>query len=132
MYEEIIKVIDTLAAKLGVAIDWSAANVAPYLQQLAERYIGYKITSNIYETVAWVLAAIVFWVLFSICYRKSEWNQYGFDDNDGWCIGAMACGIIGTAATVVSTIMFFVCGHEIIACIMLPEKVILEYLKGII
>ena len=34
MSEEIIKVLDALAEKFGVAVDWTSANVIPYLEQL--------------------------------------------------------------------------------------------------
>lgn len=34
MSEEVIKILDALAEKFGLAIDWTSANVLPYLQQL--------------------------------------------------------------------------------------------------
>ena len=34
MSEKIIKVIDALADKFGLAIDWTSANVMPYVQDL--------------------------------------------------------------------------------------------------
>lgn len=126
MSEEIIKVIDALAAKFGIAIDWTAANMMPYLQQLAERYISYTIASNIYWIVVWAFVTIVLWILCYTCYRKANFA----DDEDAW---AFAFGLTGLAGIIVTAIFvgtLFFNVKEIITCIMLPEQVILDYLKG--
>lgn len=39
MSEEVIKILDALAEKFGLAIDWTSANVLPYLQQLCDKYV---------------------------------------------------------------------------------------------
>jgi hypothetical protein len=38
MSEEIIKVLDNICAKIGIAIDWSAENVWPYVMDVLGRY----------------------------------------------------------------------------------------------
>lgn len=43
MSEEVIKILDALAEKFGLAIDWTSANVLPYLQQLCGKYVTYEI-----------------------------------------------------------------------------------------
>ena len=47
MSKEIIKILDALAEKAGLAIDWTSANVFPYLQQLCSKYVTYEITTSI-------------------------------------------------------------------------------------
>lgn len=37
MSEEIIKILDHIGSKFGVAIDWTDKNVMPYLQELADK-----------------------------------------------------------------------------------------------
>lgn len=44
MSEDIIKVLDNLAQKFGIAIDWTSQNAMPYLEDLA---IGLSKKSNI-------------------------------------------------------------------------------------
>ena len=39
MSEEIIKVLNDLASRFGVAIDWTNQNIVPYLQDLMTRFI---------------------------------------------------------------------------------------------
>ena len=47
MSDEVIKVIDALAERFGIVIDWSSENVIPYLQQLCDKYITYEIITSI-------------------------------------------------------------------------------------
>lgn len=126
MSEEIIKVVDALAAKLGIAIDWTAANMMPYLQQLADRYIGYEIATNIYWIVVWAFAAIVLWILCYTCYRKADFE----DGGDNWAFAFGLTGFAGMLVTAIFVGTLFCNVKEIITCIMLPEQVILDYLKG--
>lgn len=37
--EQIIQVIDNLAQKFGIVIDWTDENIVPIFQQLADKYI---------------------------------------------------------------------------------------------
>lgn len=39
MSEEISKVLDVLADKVGIAVDWSSANIIPYLQQITDKMV---------------------------------------------------------------------------------------------
>lgn len=55
MSEEIIKVLDVLAEKFGLAVDWTSANVIPYLEQLCGKYVNYEIATS----VVWLLLGII-------------------------------------------------------------------------
>jgi hypothetical protein len=44
--EQIIQVIDKIAEKIGIAIDWSQENILPYMQDLLRRYTTMQIVSN--------------------------------------------------------------------------------------
>lgn len=60
MSNEIITVIDHLCDKLGIAVDWTADNAMPMIQQLIEKYARYLLVNNIAWLCVWV-------VLFGIC-----------------------------------------------------------------
>lgn len=45
--EELIKVLDYLFSKFGVAVDWTSNNVFPYLQTLAEKLVRFEINTSI-------------------------------------------------------------------------------------
>lgn len=44
---EIIKVLDYLGEKFGIAIDWTSKNVLPYLQALVDKFIKWEISTSI-------------------------------------------------------------------------------------
>lgn len=51
MSEEIIKVLDNLGQKFGIAIDWTSQNVLPYLQDLMTRFISLQNT----KAIIWIV-----------------------------------------------------------------------------
>lgn len=63
MSTEVIKVLEYLGDKLGIAIDWTTENVIPYAGQLFSRYVTLKITYASIGTfigVVLVITAIAF------------------------------------------------------------------------
>ena len=44
---EVITILNDLCAKFGIAIDWTADNVMPYIQDLGNRFISYTLTMTI-------------------------------------------------------------------------------------
>lgn len=71
MSEEVIKILDALAEKFGLAIDWTSANVLPYLQQLCGKYVTYEIATS----VVWILIGIC--LLFVGKYAIEKQNIVG-------------------------------------------------------
>lgn len=47
MSDEIIKVLDALAEKFGIAVDWTRQNIQPYIEDLCHRIVGYELTTSI-------------------------------------------------------------------------------------
>ena len=46
--DQIIKVLDEVGKRFGLAIDWTQQNIVPYLQELSHKIINYEIwTSSI-------------------------------------------------------------------------------------
>ena len=56
MSNEIIKVLDDLAARFGVAIDWTAENIMPYLTEIFKRHTTYEIIMCVVD----ILGATIF------------------------------------------------------------------------
>lgn len=55
MSEEIIKVLDNLCEKFGIAIDWTSQNVVPYLKELVGRFINYEVVTSIF----WIIVGVI-------------------------------------------------------------------------
>lgn len=124
MSTEIIKVLDDLSKRFGVAIDWTDKNVMPYLQDLYVRYIRYRMCG----AVLWLVVGIILLIIGVKCFI---WLKKYYDDDkrydstsemDGF---ALFCGIT-TLCISVPMILWNV--NSIILCATLPEKMIIEEL----
>lgn len=130
MSEEIIKVLEYLGDKLGIAIDWTKANVMPYAEDLFKRYATLKITNagiTIFIGLVLCITAIVLAVKickkYSIAKANKENNMFWIYDYGN--IGTTDSGFvaIGLAATfaIASVILFGIGISELISWIIVPE-----------
>lgn len=130
MSEEIIKVLDALAEKFGLAVDWTSENVITYLEQLCGKYVNYEIATS----VVWLLLGII--CLFTAKYgfkltknfikKYEEIKEYNY--NDVWAVlSGIATGVLIIIGIVVPICQIF----DIVTCFTFPEKIIIEELKGI-
>ena len=116
MSDEIIKLLDDLGQRFGIAIDWSSDNVLPYLQDLVRRFTTYEIATSI----MWLTIGMIFLlagIIFSIKIVKSE-NR----DIHSLILFTVILAVIG--------IVMIMCQiSDIITCCTIPEKMILEYIQ---
>lgn len=120
--EEIIKILDDLANRLGVAIDWSSKNVVPYLEDLCGRYMSYEIAVSI----VWIVLAVIAGVIGFIVLRKHP--KLGVDPFDGDPFIRVLMYIL---FIVIPVVLIVVNVLHIIPCVILPEKIILEELMSL-
>ena len=123
---EIIKVLDLLAEKFGIAVDWTSQNIIPYLEQLCGRYINYKITISIIWLILGIICLFVGkWGIKKVqyCYKRCQEDMY----ND-WGIGAVFLGI-GTGFIILMGVIIIIYQlFNITTCATFPEKIILDEL----
>jgi len=135
--EEIIKVIDELCKKFGVAIDWTSQNVLPYIKELCHRIAIYKISMN----AIGIFIGLVFLVL-GICLSKKVISEYLYcqknqKDTAWWdyfcgpepsaLISMVGIGIAGIIALSVLSCSI----SELIKWVVVPELGLFEYLQGL-
>ena len=121
--EEIINVLDYLGGKMGIAIDWTHANVLPYVEQLCAKYIQWEIATSIIWIVLHVFF-IIFIVTAGFKLSKKVYDEY--DDFDGnicyvlfsFIIFIFGCGIITQIL-------------DITKCVCFPEMQIYEYITSL-
>lgn len=132
MNEEIIKVLDELGKRFGVAIDWSNQNIMPYLQELGARFIAYKTATGILTIV--VLSILI--VISSIAIAKLvKWKKSDKFDDD-YCsddpfvfwffTSLLVCAIVGLAIGIICNIT------GIMQNLIMPELTTINYLKGLV
>ena len=112
--DELIKILDYLFEKFGVAIDWTNKDVMPYLKSLADKIVVWE------ESIAWlwiwagIVAIIVgiIWIIVNII-RLSD---------GGWSFLAVCLIAIGIVIGMTNA-------YTVITCRTFPEKIVLEYIS---
>lgn len=124
MSEEIIKVLDNLGQKFGIAIDWSNQNVLPYVQDLIHRVaLSSIIGSTIGLFLGIILLAIGIGILIYGIKQKEKDEYWEWIDE----------GIVPFLAMLMSfTVAFIIipiCASELVQAICIPEITFLNYLR---
>lgn len=135
MSEEVIKILDDLSQRFGIAIDWSSQNILPYLQDLMTRLIQYK---NIQATI-WIVVSVIMFILVGIIlrvalkyidkyYDRDEYSSV-YDEDRALAKGFawLIAGIFIFAFILVITLNI----RGLIQNIYLPEATIIEYIKSL-
>lgn len=124
--EEIIKVLDNLATKFGIVIDWSSQNIVPYLQEVVGRCVNYKM----YTAIMWIVVMIVMIIIDYLIF-KIFWNNYKrdkcFKTKDNLLFASMVCGFV----MLFLFVFVILNANTIIACLTFPEKIVLDYLTAL-
>ena len=132
--EQVIKVLDAVCDKFGIAIDWTSNNVIPYIQQLGNKIITYDICNSI----MWLVIGSVIPLTVAILIKKflnkkkleakERMNDYYYTDGSldegAWCCYAMIIVLIIIAIILTTSNI-----ESIIQDIAFPEKTIIEFIK---
>lgn len=123
--KQIIEVLNDLCSKFGIAIDWSAQNVMPYIKELMARFINWEIATSI----IWIVLGVVMIIIGItstryIWRRKDEYNYFG-DPDEGITWGF----IVSIALVVIGVLVSISQCFDIVEAIYLPEKTIYDFIK---
>jgi hypothetical protein len=138
MGDEVIKVLNHLCDKFGIAIDWTSSNVMPYLQDLMSRIVKY----GIYQNVSDIICCLIFLLIAIIITRKLYKASYKYasiyketnkhDDKDNASFFTMAFLIsLATTAFVTAMALYIIkeSVDEIIELSTVPEKYVIEIIQ---
>lgn len=126
MSEEIIKVLDAVCDKIGIAVDWSAENITPQIVDLITRYGHYLLADAI---VGFVLG-IVMIVIAILCAKKAIYItvKSGSDKDSIWYNYDELTAIVGCAlliaviiCSVFGIVFIFSNISTIIKCATIPD-----------
>lgn len=137
MSDEIIKVLDDLAKRFGVAIDWTAENVLPLIKQAMSNLVTYKIVSNALMIVLGVVSLIVAGVLIKQLLKPKANNRlyekHGINDNkyELTTSGNTAACVAG-ASTVFGVMCICASIDELLRWTIMPEIQIITYIKDLL
>ena len=114
--DQIIQVIEHLAQKFGIAINWSSENIMPIVEELCTKYISYEIMTS----KMWLIFGAVLFILIAL-------------------IGVMTLVEDGVDALIliifviplsIPSVMILSQIHDIIRCTTFPELQILQYIQN--
>ena len=123
MADEIIKVLDDLARRMGVVIDWSAENALPYAMELGNKIVRYELWTSVIMLTPFVLTILG---LIITTIKMMPAIKKGGDEGFEITVGLVVAWSVVIFATI--AIGGFQIS-DIIACTVFPEKIILEYLQ---
>lgn len=116
MSNEIISVIDHLCDKLGIAVDWTADNAMPMIQQLIEKYARYLLVNNIAWLCVWVvLFTLSVAIVVAIIRGRIKNADWAYDD-----ICAKICVTFFFAA-LIFFVFISICVSQLIKAATIPE-----------
>ena len=125
---EVIAIINDLCTKFGIVIDWTAENVVTYIQDLGSRFVAYTMTMAI---VSLSIKFIFLFIGLYIIYKSIKWGK-----EDDESVGPGMLGIVGFGIAIMSFLTIILLGLDniqtIIACIYIPESIIIEYIKTLL
>lgn len=141
---EVIKILDDLARRFGLAIDWTSQNVMPYVTELLGRFVSYKIATNIIPVAIFITMIgvnIWFWRklyksfvrarqdresnMFVEACKSDSCNEYYFVLS-----GASIFLIIFIVFSSLLSTIFGLCGiSDLLKLVYIPELYIVEYIS---
>ena len=144
---EVIKILDELAQRLGIVIDWTSENVMPYLMELYERFITYKIVINcipIVLLIVFIVAFVIYLNKYFKCkelVRKTKENNLFFNIHQylhnteiyketGFCEALRFALVVGTVIFSLTCILYAI--PNLLQLIFIPELYMLDYLSNYI
>lgn len=127
---QFIEIFDHLCQKFGIAIDWTAQNVIPYITALCGRMTSYIIFKNVILIFTFAGIFYLFWRFTNpCCSKENKWDpdfQYCKSMNGSYVLGWIGRGVV----TAFSFGMSITALLTIIKCIYLPEFVIVDCLSS--
>lgn len=128
--EQIINVLNALCEKFDIVIDWTAANMLPYVQDLCGRIITYLIAKDIVAIIFIIIGFIISLFTCKFCFKKYKESNHWNDD--GWTVGGIASGIITCILGIAITIIIPTAVMEIIQACTIPELTIIQKIEELI
>lgn len=136
MGNEVIKVLNHLGDQFGVAIDWSSANVMPYLNDLMTRMIKYGIYINIYHIIYAIFITAVFIIVAIVLYKIACKMILRSEENEEHINSAKILSTAFAISLVTTVIVALIeignikdCIADIIELNTVPEKYVIEIIQ---
>lgn len=137
MDKELCNVIDKIAEKIGVVVDWTNENVLPFIQDIMQRYRTMNVVKNVITMIVCTII-ITICVIFVIKMIKGIVNGHQNGVSSIWFDAdydvVSTFSIVTYAITLISFLISVIvlCGATggLMEWLYVPEVKFLEVLKG--
>lgn len=127
MADQIIKILNDLSSRMEVAVDWTAENIVPYLQDLGTRIATYVFWSKIIGICILVVLSIIAAIVCIVVLKKINFNVEYYETKESV---AVICLIISGIMIVGSLIAIPMMAVDAVEAKYLPEKAIYSYVES--
>lgn len=129
MSDEIIKILDDLGQRFGIAIDWSQDTILPYIEDLFHRILMREIYTSIVWIVIFLLACIGIAIAIPkiIKYANKVVEEYPLSC---WDEGKNIVVVILLIILAIFIICIIIQIMDIITCVTVPEKIFLKFIES--
>ena len=124
--EQIIQVLDALCEKFGIAIDWTNANVIPYIGTLCTKLVTWEIWTSVAWIVFWTALSIV-GIILAIVLRNTLKDSIEYGSGLMIFVYTIFAAIWFITIVVIGAQIF-----DIIKCVTFPEMHVFEYIQGLL
>ncbi len=126
--EQIIEVLNALCEKFGIAIDWTASNMLPYVESLTHKFIAWEISTSVFWILFMTILTTASFLISKKIYAKYQDTKY---DCTNWDIANIAGWIITICITLALVVTIGCQIHDIITCVTFPEMMLIEKIQGL-
>lgn len=130
MSEEIIKILDDLANRFGIAIDWTSQNVLPYLQDLINRFINLRnVQAIIWIAISLIVILITTFIIVKMAKKLKKMDRQSCLYDDKFFTYLLIWIILGTI--ILGFVIALICNlFGLLQNIYTPEITIINYISS--
>lgn len=125
---EVTMVLNALAQKFGVTVNWNSETLIPYMQQLCDKCVKYELTKNIIFLMFGIILILTSSVVIKLLMKDIANDP---DEEilpaEVWCLLA----VLALIFLVVGGVLVVFGLINVVTCLTFPEKVTIKELQYI-
>ena len=125
---KVVEVINALCEKFGIVFEWTNKNILPYVEDLIGRFIKFEIATSIFWMCFIPMLTLIVFFVVKYFHKKAIEVEWDDDEFVSWAatIGWVLFGAMALASIIVVGVQIY----DIIECLTIPEKAIIDYLRN--
>lgn len=127
--DQIVKIIEALCEKLGIAVDWTTETVGPYVEEIVGKFIKFEIASSIFNICIVVFLSALCWGIL-LGTMKEIFEKMNDVAGELWAALWVVMVIITGIVSIITLINVGMEIYDIIMAKVFPERLVFEYVSS--